>query len=120
MPFTLPDWLPLRGKAAKRRALRLLRGLVQRHIDQRHAQQGLASTVDRSDLLQMLLALRDESTGEALSHQEVFDQCMVSFQAGHETIPRRHNAPRPKWTRCCRAMCQARSTLRSCPGWQPP
>lgn len=85
MPFTLPDWLPLPGKAAKRRALRLLRGLVQRQIDQRHAQQGLASTANRSDLLQMLLALRDESTGEALSHQEVFDQCMVSFQAGHET-----------------------------------
>lgn len=85
MPFTLPDWLPLPGKAAKRRALRLLRGLVQRHVDQRHAQQGLASTANRTDLLQMLLALRDESTGEALSHQEVFDQCMVSFQAGHET-----------------------------------
>ena len=33
----------------------------------------------------MLLALRDESTGEALSAQEVFDQCIVSFQAGHET-----------------------------------
>ena len=33
----------------------------------------------------MLLALRDESTGEPLSPQEVFDQCMVSFQAGHET-----------------------------------
>lgn len=85
MPFTLPDWLPLPGKAAKRRALRLLRALVQRHIDQRHAQQGLAPTANRSDLLQMLLTLRDEATGEALSPQEVFDQCMVSFQAGHET-----------------------------------
>jgi cytochrome P450 len=33
----------------------------------------------------MLLALRDESTGSSLSDSEVFDQCMVSFQAGHET-----------------------------------
>ena len=33
----------------------------------------------------MLLALRDETGGEALSAQEVFDQCMVNFQAGHET-----------------------------------
>ncbi len=85
LPFTLPDWLPLPGKAGKRRALRLLRGLVQRHIDQRQAQQGLAGIAERTDLLQMLLALRDESSGEALSPQEVFDQCMVSFQAGHET-----------------------------------
>lgn len=85
LPFTLPDWLPLPGKAGKRRALRLLRGLVQRHIGRRQAQQGLAGMAERTDLLQMLLALRDEVTGEALSPQEVFDQCMVSFQAGHET-----------------------------------
>jgi len=83
LPFSLPDWLPLPGKAAKRRALRLLRGLVQRHIDQRHAQ--AREPAPRTDLLQMLLDLRDEATGEALSPQEVFDQCMVSFQAGHET-----------------------------------
>ncbi len=85
MPFTLPDWLPLPGKAAKRRALRALRGLVQRHIDARHAEGDGPAQGGRTDLLQMLLALRDESTGEALSPQEVFDQCMVSFQAGHET-----------------------------------
>jgi cytochrome P450 len=81
--FTLPDWLPLPGKAAKRRAMRALKGLVQRHIDaRRHEERG---AVPRSDLLHMLLALRDEATGEPLSPQEVFDQCMVTFQAGHET-----------------------------------
>ncbi len=81
--FTLPDWLPLPGKAAKRRAMRALKGLVQRHIDaRRHEEHGAAP---RTDLLHMLLALRDEATGEPLSSQEVFDQCMVTFQAGHET-----------------------------------
>ena len=81
-PLTLPDWLPLPGKAAKRRALRALRSLVQRHIDTRRQERGLH---ERTDLLHMLLALRDDATGEPLSPQEVFDQCMVSFQAGHET-----------------------------------
>lgn len=81
-PLTLPDWLPLPGKRAKRRALATLRGLVQRHIDARQAENADPA---RSDLLHMLLALRDEGTGEALSAQEVFDQCMVTFQAGHET-----------------------------------
>ena len=86
MPFTLPDWLPLPGKAAKRRALRALKALVQRHIDARGREQGdPAGAPPRTDLLHMLLALRDEETGEPLSSQEVFDQCMVSFQAGHET-----------------------------------
>lgn len=79
-PVTLPDWLPLPGKAAKRRASRLLHGLLAGHIDARRA-----SGEHRNDLLGMLMALRDEATGEALSAQEVYDQCMVSFQAGHET-----------------------------------
>jgi cytochrome P450 len=81
--FTLPDWLPLPGKAAKRRALHTLRSLIQGHIDTRRAQQD--EEPETTDLLGRLLALRDEETGKGLSHQEVFDQCMVSFQAGHET-----------------------------------
>ena len=89
MPFTLPNWLPLPGKADKRRALRSLKGLVQRHIDARRSEaletrEG-AMRPERTDLLHMLLALRDEGTGEALSPQEVLDQCLVTFQAGHET-----------------------------------
>jgi cytochrome P450 len=84
--FTLPDWLPLPGKAAKRKALRTLRQLIQGHITER--QTAIAAQPEqatRTDLLGRLLALRDDATGTALSDQEVFDQCMVSFQAGHET-----------------------------------
>ncbi len=81
-PLTLPDWLPLPGKAAKRQAMRTLRGLVGGHIARRRAQPDPKAG---GDLLARLLALRDETTGEALSAQEVFDQCIVSFQAGHET-----------------------------------
>ena len=83
-PFTLPDWLPLPGKAAKRQALRTVKSLVAGRIAQRRA---AASSADgpASDLLGRLLALRDEDTGLPLSEQEVFDQCIVSFQAGHET-----------------------------------
>ncbi|MFN3304595.1 MAG: cytochrome P450 [Roseateles sp.] len=80
-PVTLPDWLPLPGKAAKRHASRLLHGLLGGHIAARQA----SGDEGRTDLLGMLKALRDDATGEALSPQEVYDQCMVSFQAGHET-----------------------------------
>ncbi len=79
-PMTLPDWLPLPGKAIKRRALRLINGLLHERIEERRR-----SGQARNDLLGMLLALRDEEGGGALSEQEVFDQCMLSFQAGHET-----------------------------------
>lgn len=77
-PITLPDWLPLPGKATKRRALRQLRGLITHHLAQPTSAQG-------DTLLAMLRALRDEDTGQGLAEQEVFDQCMVSFTAGHET-----------------------------------
>ena len=80
-PMTLPDWLPLPGKAAKRQAIRCLTQLVARHITARQTQVGPL----HDDLLSMLLALRDEESGEGLSESEVFDQCMVNFQAGHET-----------------------------------
>jgi cytochrome P450 len=89
MPFTLPDWLPLPGRAAKRRALRTLRDLVGRHIAERRAALQAGAAVPQDDQLALLLDLRDtdgpQATGEGLSTQEVFDQCMVSFQAGHET-----------------------------------
>lgn len=80
-PMTLPDWLPLPGKAAKRHARGLIQGLIQSHIDERHQHPDARKT----DLLNMLLVLRDEDSGTALSTQEVFDQCVLSFQAGHET-----------------------------------
>jgi len=81
-PVTLPDWLPLPGKRSKRRALRLMRELVGGHIAARRAETGGDAP---EDLLGMLLALRDEETGHPLSAAEIFDQCMVTFQAGHET-----------------------------------
>lgn len=83
MPMTLPDWLPLPGKRAKRTALRTLRSLIRRHIGARGA--GDVPEGSLQDLLGMLLSLRDEDSGAALTPQEVFDQCMVTFQAGHDT-----------------------------------
>ena len=80
-PMTLPDWLPLPGKAAKRQSRQLIQGLIQAHLDERQRHPDSS----RADLLNMLLVLRDEDSGAALSAQQVFDQCVLSFQAGHET-----------------------------------
>jgi cytochrome P450 len=68
---------------AKRQALRTLRGLVQRQVAQRRALP--PAEAPQGDLLGMLLEASDEETGLALSDTEVHDQCMVIFQAGHET-----------------------------------
>jgi cytochrome P450 len=80
-PMTLPDWLPLPGKARKRWALRTLDTLVRRHIQARRAEPG-----EHRDLLAMMMAARDEAQPDSrLSEQELRDQCMTIFQAGHET-----------------------------------
>lgn len=78
-PVTLPDWLPLPGKAAKRWALRQVDEIVWRHIRQRRQAGG-----NDDDLLAMLLGARDEQ-GDCLTDTEVRDQCATIFQAGHET-----------------------------------
>lgn len=40
---------------------------------------------DTGDLLSMLLAVRDEETGEAMSDRQLRDEIMTIFLAGHET-----------------------------------
>jgi cytochrome P450 len=88
-PVTLPDWLPLPGKRAKRRALRRLRGLVGGQVARRRALLAAGAPAPADDLLATLLALRDTegpgATGAALDDDELMAQCLTSFQAGHET-----------------------------------
>jgi len=80
-PASLPDWLPLPSKRAKRRAMRLLDDLIWSHIRRRRA-----SGEVHDDLLGMLLTAADsEGDGSMLSDAQVRDQLMTTFLAGHET-----------------------------------
>src|SRR5262245_25407852 len=80
-PFTLPDWLPLPGKAKKRWAMRTLDELVRRFIHDRRA-----GGTDRGDLLSMLLlAVDEEGDRRGLTDEQARDQCINIFLAGHDT-----------------------------------
>lgn len=80
-PASLPDWLPLPSKRAKRRARRLLDDLIWSHIRRRRA-----SGEVHDDVLGMLLTAADsEGDGSVLSDEQVRDQLMTTFLAGHET-----------------------------------
>jgi cytochrome P450 len=80
-PASLPDWLPLPEKRAKRRAMKLLDDLIWDQIRTRRA-----SGAVRDDLLGMLLTATDSEGDDSLmSDQEVRDQLMTAFLAGHET-----------------------------------
>jgi cytochrome P450 len=85
--LSLPDWLPLPGKARKREAMRLILELIGSHVRARRA-----APDGHDDLLATLLAARDDEgagTGagdaSALSDVQVRDELMTIFFAGHET-----------------------------------
>jgi cytochrome P450 len=80
-PFTLPDWLPLPGKAEKRWAMRTMDALVRRFVRERRQ-----SGKDVGDLLSMLLlAVDEEGDGRGLTDEQARNQCMTMFLAGHDT-----------------------------------
>lgn len=79
-PFSWPMWMPLPAVRQARQALRTLNQLIEHHI-QTHAYDEHSSS-----MLSMLQQVRDpEHPNEGLSAQELHDQTMVIFQAGHET-----------------------------------
>ncbi|PVX71405.1 cytochrome P450 [Paraburkholderia unamae] len=78
-PASLPDWMP--WKRAKRRAIRVLKDLIERHLQARLAR---SESAWPDDLLSRLLRLhRDDAALWPL--QAVRDECMTTFLAGHET-----------------------------------
>jgi cytochrome P450 len=76
----LPTALPTRKNLRFRAATRTLDAVVQSLVEERRRAGG-----DRADLLSMLLAARDEETGEGLSDRQLRDEVMTLLLAGHET-----------------------------------
>src|ERR1700722_11036234 len=74
----LPFRLPASGK--RRRALDSLNETVYGMIRDRRAR-----GTDNGDLMSMLLLSKDEETGQPLTDEQVRDEAMTLFLAGHET-----------------------------------
>ena len=62
-----------------RREIARLDGVVERVIATR------GTTGDTGDVVSMLLAVRDEETGEGMPHQQLRDEVLTLLLAGHET-----------------------------------
>jgi cytochrome P450 len=74
----LPPPLPTRSNLRLRGWLRVLDEIVLRIIAERRREPG-------EDLISMLLAARDEETGESMTDAQLRDEAMTIFLAGHET-----------------------------------
>jgi cytochrome P450 len=75
----MPPFVPTPTNLKNRRAVAKLDAIVYRIIKERREQGG-----DRGDLLSMLLETRDEGGG-TMTDQQIRDESMTLFLAGHET-----------------------------------
>jgi cytochrome P450 len=85
LPTLPPDHWPLPYKRRKRNALHQFNTLIDKHIQIRR--QSTPATADHGDVLDMLLAIHDEASGQQarLSDEELRAQCKTIFLAGFDT-----------------------------------
>ena len=78
-PFAPPlNWPTARNRRILH-AIQLLHDTVQKLIDERRA-----DATERNDFLSILLQARDED-GNAMSDEQLMEECLTLFSAGHET-----------------------------------
>ena len=75
----LPEWVPSASNRKHKQAMSAVRNVLQQIIAERKA-----SGRNEGDLLSMLIQARDEN-GDALTDQELLDESLTVFGAGHET-----------------------------------
>jgi cytochrome P450 len=76
----IPYWVPTPRNLRSRRAIRRLDRIIHRIIAERRASAG-----DRGDFLSMLLHAQDADDGSRMTGQQVRDEAMTMYLAGHET-----------------------------------
>ena len=80
--FKVPEMVPTPANLRFRRAIRRLESIIYGIIRERRRG---APGEDAGDLLSMLLAARDEASGEGMSDKQLRDEVLTVFLAGHET-----------------------------------
>jgi cytochrome P450 len=79
-PVKIPLWLPIPEIKKEKNAYSAIRGVVKQIIDKRRN-----SNEQYDDLLAMLMEAKDEDTGEMMSNEQILDEVVTIFLAGHET-----------------------------------
>jgi cytochrome P450 len=79
-PLTAPLFVPTPANQAFKQAIGVLDNIIYGMINQRRAQ-----SIEQRDLLSMLLNVCDDATGNPMSDQQIRDEVITIFTAGHET-----------------------------------
>ncbi len=81
--LNVPRWMPRPGGAAKFRAMRHLRASVMSLVRARRAEHAAGQAPD--DLLNRLVLARDPETQAAMDDEQLVDNLLTFYLAGHET-----------------------------------
>ncbi|HEY5932479.1 MAG TPA: cytochrome P450, partial [Nitrospira sp.] len=79
-PLRLPTWVPTARNREFRSVMQFMDGLIYGLLAERRR-----TGATHGDLLDLLLQARDEETGAGLTDQELRDEALTIFAAGHET-----------------------------------
>ena len=79
-PMPLPRWVPSAKNLRFNTAMHKITAAIEEMIEARRN-----NTSAAGDLLNVLLQAKDDETGEAMSTQQIVDECFTIFGAGHET-----------------------------------
>jgi len=79
-----PKWMPRPGMLSGVRTIRTLRGAVASMIGARRASGG----GEPDDLMHRLIAARDPETGQSMNDDQLIDNLLTFYLAGHETTAR--------------------------------
>lgn len=77
---SLPQWMPTPSNLRFQRAITALNSVVYAIINERRR-----NGAEGSDVLSMLLAVRDEETGEGMADRQIRDEVVTMLVAGHES-----------------------------------
>ncbi|MCC6614426.1 MAG: cytochrome P450 [Anaerolineae bacterium] len=78
-PLAMPEWVPTRANRHAKQQIAILHQTIDRIISEHRA-----ANTDQGDLLSMLMLAEDDD-GERMSDQQLRDEAMTIFIAGHET-----------------------------------
>ncbi len=96
----LPKWLPQPGRRSMGRAIATLRSAVQCLITERRS-----GAAVKDDLLHRLIQARDPDSGQSMNDEQLVDNLLTFYLAGHETTAKALTwtlyllARSPEWTR---------------------
>jgi len=76
----MPRWFPQPGRRSQGSAVRTLRGAVLAMVREKRA-----AGEPRDDLLHRLMAARDPETGQSMNDEQLVDNLLTFYLAGHET-----------------------------------